>query len=167
MKHFAIFVCLASITAQQTPVFQSETKVVLVDAIVTGKKGEYVRNLTAKDFRIWEDKKERTIRSFSLETDSSAAESRRMVLFFDDIGMSAADQAGARQAAAGFIDANAGPNRLMAVVTFDGEFRVAQSFTGNPNRLKEAVRGVRFAASNPSDMPVGRRQAAAGAVRGP
>ena len=31
-------------------VIQTETRVVLVDAIVTDKKGEYLRNLTAKDF---------------------------------------------------------------------------------------------------------------------
>jgi VWFA-related protein len=150
MKPFAIFLSIACITAKawQAPVFQSETKVVLVDAVVTGKKGEYIRDLTAKNFRIWEDNREQTIQSFSVETDSSAAEMRRLVLFFDNTGMSSADQAGVRQAAAGFIDTNAGPNRLMAVVDFDGGFRVAQSFTGNAGRLKESVRGVKFAASS-------------------
>jgi VWFA-related protein len=142
---------MACITARawQAPVFQSETKVVLVDAVVTDKKGEYIRDLTAKDFRVWDNNREQTIRSFSVETDTSAAEARRLVMFFDDTGMSAATQAGVRRAAAGFIDAYAGPNRLMAVVDFDSGFRVTQSFTGDAGRLKEAVRGVKFTASNP------------------
>jgi VWFA-related protein len=168
MKSFAIFLCLACIRAdaQQAPVFQSETKVVLVDAIVTGKKGEYVPDLTAKDFRVWEDNKEQTIKSFSLQTDPAAAEPRRLVLFFDDIGMSVADQGQALQAAASFVDANTGPNRLMALVTFDGGFRVAQTFTGNADRLKEVMRGVRFSASPTTNSPLDRGQAAATSARG-
>jgi len=168
MKTFAVFFGLACITAdaQQAPVFQSETKVVLVDAIVTGKKGEFVRDLTAKDFRVWEDGKEQTIKSFSLETDSSAAEPRRLVLFFDDTGMSVADQGRSLQAAATFVDANTGPNRLMAVVTFDGGLRVVQAFTGNAVRLKAVMRDVRFSASPTTSSPLDRGQAAATSARG-
>src|SRR5580658_5418318 len=132
MKSFAIFLSVVSVTVKkrQAPIFQGETKVVLVDAVVTDKKGEYVRDLTAKDFRVWEDNREQTIRSFAIEMGASAAAPRRLVLFFDNTGMSAADQANVRQTAASFIDANAGPDWLMAVVNFDGGgFRVVQSFT--------------------------------------
>ena len=56
-----VWFCLASaaVAWPQTapPVIKSETRVVLVDAVVTGKKGEYIRDLTAKDFRVWEDNK--------------------------------------------------------------------------------------------------------------
>jgi VWFA-related protein len=174
MKSIATVLWLATCaaaTGQQAPVFSSETKVVLVDAVVTGKKGEYVRDLTAKDFRVWEDGKEQTIKSFSLETNSSAAgpssdTPRRLVFFFDNNGMSAADQARMRQTAASFIDAsfldaNTGPNRLMAVVNFDDSFRVAQSFTENAGRLKDALRGVRVTASSAGPAP---RETAMGAA---
>ena len=158
MNTGAIFLCIACAFTvfAQPPAFQSETKVVLVDAVVTGKQGDYIRDLTAKDFHVWEDNKEQKIRSFSLETDASATEPRRIVLFFDNSGMSLADQGSARQAAAGFIDGNADPNQLMAVVTFDGGFHLAQSFTGNAGRLKEVLRGVSLTASTPDDTPVGR-----------
>jgi VWFA-related protein len=162
VKAFTILLGIACITAKaQAPVFQSESKVVLVDAVVTGKKGEYIRDLTAKDFRVWEDGKEQTIKSFSVEAGSAAGPSSdaslRLVLFFDNTGMNVTDQASVRQAAAGFIDASfadpkAGANRLMAVVNFDDGLRVAQSFTDNAARLKEAVRGVRFTGST---SPVG------------
>ncbi len=150
MRPFVIF-CVASAAAlaQQPAVFQSETRVVLVDAVVTNKKGEHFRDLTTKDFRVWEDNKEQTIRSFSLATDPSPAEPRRLVLFFDDAGLNVADQVEMRQAAAGFIDNNAGPGAMMAVVNFDGGFRVAQNFTRDAARLKDAVRGVAFSTSKP------------------
>jgi VWFA-related protein len=140
---------------------------VLVDVVVRAKSGDYLPDLAARDFRIWEDNKEQTIRSFSLETDSSAAEPRRLVLFFDNIGLSATEQASARQAAAGFIDANAGPNRLMAVVSFDGGFHLLQSFTGDADALKRAVAGARpFTASNSGGTRISDAPEAASRARG-
>ena len=171
MRPFVIIFCVTSAIAlaQQPAVFQSETRMVLVDAVVTDRKGEHLRDLSAKDFRVWEDNREQTIRSFSMATDPSPAEPRRLVLFFDDAGLSAADQVAVRQAAAGFIDSNAGPGAMMAVVNFDGGFRVAQSFTADAGRLRDAVRGVAFSNSKAVEggtSVVERAQAAASANLG-
>ncbi len=134
--------------AQPPPVFQSETQMVLIDALATNKKGEFVRDLTAKDFRVWEDNKEQTIRSFSIESGSTPDQTRRLVLFLDNSSMSMTDQISARQAATHFIDANAGPNRPMAVVAFDDSFHLTQGFTENAARLKQALGAVSL--SNPA-----------------
>ena len=86
-------------------VIRVETRLVLVDVVATDRKGNYVRDLTAGDFRVWEDDKEQTIKSFSFEAaDASAVNTRTryMVLFFDDVNMSPADQVTARKAAAQF-----------------------------------------------------------------
>ncbi len=122
---------------QPTPVIQTEVRTVLVDTIVTGKRGEYVRDLAAKDFRIWQDGKEQTITSVSVEAKS--ADPHFLVLFFDDTRMAAQDQFLARQAASRFIDANFGSGRLMAVVSYNGSLRVAQNFTDDAGRLKDAL----------------------------
>ena len=47
----------------------------------------------------------------------------RLVLFFDETSMDVRDQIATRQAASGFIDAGTGPNRRMAVVSYDGIVR--------------------------------------------
>ena len=62
-----------------------------------------------------------------------------MILFFDDATMSISDQPRARQAALKFIDANAGPDRVMAVVDFTGALRIVQNFTADAERLKKAA----------------------------
>src|ERR1035441_6217305 len=106
-----------------TPVFKAETRLVLVDTVVTDKSGNYISGLTAKDFKVWEDDKQQPIKSFSAESDSSApSDSHRhyLVLLFDNSTMSFADQARAREAAAKFVEANAGPDRYMAVMNFGG-----------------------------------------------
>ena len=53
---------------QPIPISQAikkESRLVLVDAIVTDKKGHYVHDLTQGDFKLYEDNKEQSITSFS------------------------------------------------------------------------------------------------------
>jgi VWFA-related protein len=128
-------------------VIRTETRLVLVDAVVTDKKGNYIKDLTGKDFRIWEDNKEQTVKTFSFGSDPASPSNLRnryMVLFFDNSTMSVGDQIQARQAALKFIDSNAGPDRLMAIVNFGGSLQIAQNFTSDAERLKKVVGGVKF-----------------------
>lgn len=139
--------------AEPPPLFKGEKRFVLVDAVVTDKKGNYIRDLTLKDFRVWEDKKEQSIESFSSETDPASPLSglnHYLVLFFDNSSMQFADQARARQAAIKFIDSNAGPKRFMAVANFGGSVEIAQNFTEDKQRLEQVVNGVKFSSTSPN-----------------
>jgi VWFA-related protein len=142
----------AQAPADSGAVIRTESKLVLVDTVVTDKKGNYVRDLTAKEFKVWEDGKEQEIKSFSAESDPSGAHSQRhyLVLLFDNSTMDFGDQARARDAASKFIDANGGPNRLMAIANFGGALQIAQNFTEDTQRLKNIVNGVKFSAVAPN-----------------
>src|SRR5580658_1385343 len=121
---------------------QTETKQVLVDAVVMDKKGNYVTDLKAKDFHVQEDGKDQAIKSFSFEADPANGGSGRthyLVLLFDNSSMNTGDQTIARQAAAKFIDTNAGPDRMMEIVNLGGTVQVAQKFTADAERLKAVV----------------------------
>ena len=157
----AVTVCLNRVHAQEpasTPsnpsaTIHAETRLVLVDTIVTDKKGDYVRDLVAKDFRVWEDNKEQQIKSFSFESEAGSANNPQkhyLVLFFDNSTMDVSDQMRARQASVKFIDDNAGPNRLMAVVDFGGSVHIAQNFTADADRLKKVIAGVKFSSTSPN-----------------
>jgi VWFA-related protein len=139
-----------------TPVFKAETRLVLVDTIVTDKKGNYITGLTQNDFKVWEDNKEQQIKSFSAESGSSApsADHRHyLVLLFDNSTMSLSDQTMAREAAAKFVETNAGPDRYMAVMNFGGTLNVALNFTADAERLKQVVRNVKFSNVSPNAQP--------------
>ena len=128
------------------PVIRTESRVVLVDAVVTDKKGNYVHDLTQKDFKVYEDNKEQAVTSFSFGSDPSgpvSAQKHYMILFFDNSSMALPDQIQARAAAAKFIDKGAGPDRLMAVVDFGGSLLIRQNFTANAELLTAAVSGVK------------------------
>src|SRR5712672_334890 len=68
---------------------KKESRLVLVDAVVTDKKGNYIRDLIEKDFKVYEDNKEQPVASFSSGTDASieakgGAQKRYLILFFDN-----------------------------------------------------------------------------------
>src|SRR6266568_2598384 len=145
---------------QPTVVIKKESKLVHVDAVVADKKGNYIRDLTQNDFKVFEDNKEQPISTFSSGADAATQASGQrhyLILFFDNSTMAAPDQIQARSAAAKFIEANAGPDRMMAVVDFGGSLRIVQNFTANADVLRAAVSGVKGSAVDPNappDVPV-------------
>jgi VWFA-related protein len=142
-------------TSTAPGVIQAETNLVLVDVIVTDKKGNYIRDLEAKDFHVFEDDQEQTISSFSRITDSgvpgSPAQPRYLILFFDNSTMRLEEQTRARQAAAQFVAQSASKDHMMAVVDFGGTLRVAQNFTADGEALKRAAGGIKFSAVQPNE----------------
>src|SRR5260370_37244295 len=81
--------------AQQTPPqgsakpagsIQAESNLVLVDAVVTDKKGNYIRDLEAKDFEVYQDDAEQKVTSFSRASEAAGpnapGQKRYIVLFF-------------------------------------------------------------------------------------
>src|SRR3989449_266667 len=146
---------------QPTVVIKKESKLVLVDAVVADKKGNYIRDLTQNDFKVFEDNKEQPISTFSSGADAATQASGQrhyLILFFDNSTMAAPDQIQARSAAAKFIQANAGPDRMMAVVDFGGSLRIVQNFTANADVLRAAVSAVKSSSVDPNapapDVPV-------------
>jgi VWFA-related protein len=131
----------------QLPVIKTESRIVLVDAVVTDKKGNYIHDLSRNDFKVYEDNKEQSITSFSFGASGSdpavAGQKRYLVLFFDNSSMDTPDQLQARAAASKFVENNAGGDRVMAVAEFGGSLQIRQNFTANAELLKAAVSGVK------------------------
>ena len=137
---------------KQTPetapgVLRTEANLVLVDVIVQDKKQNYMKDLTIKDFRVFEDDKEQPITSFSHGSEAPSAEPQKsyLVLFFDNSTMTPAEQARARQAAAKYLEKGVADDRLMAVVDFGGMLKTTQNFTAEAEDLQRAVRGIKYA----------------------
>jgi len=128
------------------PVIKTESKLVLVDAVVTDKKGNYVHELKPGDFKVFEDNKEQPVSTFSFGADTAIqanGQKHYLILFFDNASMQAPDQIQARGAASKFIEASGGTDTMMAVVDFGGSLRIVQNFTANADLLRAAVSGVK------------------------
>jgi hypothetical protein len=120
---------------------KAESRLVLVDAVVTARKDEPVANLTAKDFHVFEDGKEQPITAFQTHTGTPTGGIGRIqhfVLLFD--GRSTDDPRWIEEAAAKFVADNAGPDRLIAVAYYDGGcMAMATQFTADVAQLQKAL----------------------------
>ena len=124
---------------------RAESRLVLVDAVVTDKKGKPVRDLGAGDFRLWEDGQERKIAGVSVESAARSPDQHRksyILLFFDSSTATPATMIPIRRDAARFVNAAAGPSRYMAVAYFSNALHVAQNFTAMPEPLARAIAAV-------------------------
>jgi VWFA-related protein len=130
---------LAALASAQPAVIRTETRLVLVDAIVHDKKGKLAGDLGAADFRIWEDGKERPIASFSREAAQDQTERQYLLFLFDN---STPSGISIRQDVAAFAGAYANPDRNMAVMNFNGELSIAQNFTAMAERVQRAAADV-------------------------
>ena len=124
-------------------VIRTEARLVLVDVVVRDKKGA-AGGLSAADFRLWEDGKERPIAGLSTaEISNATPRVDYLVFLFDYSEGSAADGVAKLRAArldvAKFAGAYASPNRYMAVVNFGGRLSVAQNLTARAERIQQAA----------------------------
>jgi VWFA-related protein len=142
------------VAATSPQVIRAEANLVLVDVIATDKKGEYIKDLEAKEFAVLEDNQPQVIASFSRPEEgrgpTAPSQPRYIVLFFDDSTMNAADQMVARRAANQFVEKTASPERLMAVVDYGGTTQVVQNFTADGEKLRRATAQVKYSAVSPN-----------------
>ena len=147
---------------QQTPpvTFKVEVNYVEVDAVVTDKQGNFVRDLTADDFQLFEDGKPQKIRTYSLveipieriekplfvkqpiepdvQTNARGTDGRIYLLVLDDLHTAALRSERVRAAARRFVQ-QMGANDQAAVVCTSGRADASQEFTSNQRLLVAAI----------------------------
>ncbi len=119
---------------------KSESRLVLVDAVVTGKKDAAIPGLTASDFHVFEDGKEQTVTAFQSHAGPTmpGMPQQHFLLLFD--GKSNDDLRSLQEPATRFIAENAGPNRLMSIAYYSsGCMTIATQFTADVGRLQHAL----------------------------
>ena len=126
-------------TAPQTPVFRTGINFVRVDAIVTDEDGNPVLDLTADDFRVFEDDVEQTVESFRLvemtglpdpalpppssirndydqEREAARTDSRIFVFFLDDYHVRDTNAIRMRRDLVEFVETQLRPTDLVGVM---------------------------------------------------
>jgi VWFA-related protein len=131
--------CLLVASAASAQVTRTEAQSVLVDVLVTDKKGSYVSGLTEKDFQVWEDGKEQAVDGLFTEKGSATAARHSLVLLFDNAAMTSREQILARQMATQILDQAAAGDPNIAVLDFGGTLHISQTFTNDVTRAKQAV----------------------------
>lgn len=153
------------------PTFQSGVSEVVIDVVVRDKKGRAVRNLTRKDFQIFEDGVEQPLtgarlvgvqestaaapagtqpQSDVLSTPADMRVTRVISMVFDRVGR--ADQAYklAREGASHVLAGDPSARSYYGVFAVDQKLWVLQNYTNDRDLAKKAVE--KATSSNPSDF---------------
>jgi VWFA-related protein len=133
------FFC-ASLAAQPGVKIKSESRLVLVDAIVSGKKDAAIPDLTVGDFHVFEDGKGQPVTAFQSHAGPATPgmPQQHFLLLFD--GDSANELQSLREPASRFTADNAGPKRLLAIAYYSPRcMTLATQFTADVGELQHAV----------------------------
>jgi VWFA-related protein len=148
-------------SSSQQPTFKARVDYVEVDALVTDRQGNFVRDLKKEDFQVLEDGKPQTIANFAIvdipieradrplfasspvepdtRTNERPFDGRVYVMVIDDLHTLFGRSGRVKIAAKEFIQKNFSANDLMAVVHTAGPTDANQEFTNNKRLLTAAV----------------------------
>src|SRR5262249_9718391 len=156
----------SALIGQQLPsppiTFREGVDYVQVDALVTDRGGNVVRDLTKEDFEIFEDGKSQTVAALSLidlpiqrpfaprqavgsapppeaDVETNLAGGRVYVIVLDDLHTSPVNSIRVKSAARKFIDEYLQPGDRGAVVYTSGRVDAGQEFTDSSRRLLASV----------------------------
>lgn len=185
MKYFLVLLILLftfsitvfSQTVSPTPpendeVVKISTTLVQIDATVTDKKGNIVKNLTKDDFEIYENGKKQEITNFSFvplikQTETTVSKNipeakgtisipspvkalrpeqvrRAYAIVVDDLGLSFDSVGATKDALKKFVNEKIQDGDLVAIVRTSGGLGATQSFTSNKRQLLAAVDKLRW-----------------------
>lgn len=123
----------------QEQVIRVDTDLAAFEVTVTDKKGHPVRNLSADEFRVYEDGVERNIDFFQPIRKQDDSRPLSIVFALDVSGsMTPAEIERLRVAMQDFVARLADYNSYFAVMSFAMEVKTLQSFTNLPDRLERS-----------------------------
>ena len=128
-----------SFAQEPDTVIKVETDLAAFEVSVTDKNGRPIRNLTANDFRVFEDGVERTPDFFEPIRKEEFGRPMSIVFALDVSGsMTAPELAKLRSALQNFIGRLADYNSYFAVTTFAMDVKTLQSFTNRKEKLEKS-----------------------------
>jgi len=147
---------------EATPTFHATSRLVLVDVVVTSKKGEFVRDLKAPDFTVLEDGKPQRVTAFAAHASSESAsaappiqlpphqftnynapapEHPITVILLDMLNTQIVDRAYARQQMLKFLS-SLPPGQPVALFTLGSKLQMIQGFTQSSDALVAAAKAL-------------------------
>ena len=142
------------------PVIRISTDLVQIDAVVTDKKGQHVRDLRPEDIEVFEDGQRQRVTHLEYVVTgggkaaagavpaappaTTQAESRTLVFVVDDIGLSLESSARARRMLQAFAGSGLGPRDRVAIVEASEVGRSPFLLTSDPAVFAAAADAVRY-----------------------
>jgi VWFA-related protein len=132
-------VCLGGIVAQQTDTIRVDVSVVNVLFSVRDKKGALIGDLKQEDFKVFDEGKEQTIKTFARESDLPLT----LGLLVDVSGSQANLIEVEKHAAGEFFSKVLRPKDMAFLISFGPEAELLQDSTNSVRLLKDGLQGLK------------------------
>lgn len=140
---FALIFSLSVFSQSDEDVIRVNTELVAFEVTVLDKEGKPVRGLDAKDFRLFEDGRERPIDFFKPITRQNDNRPLSLVFALDVSGsMTAEELTRLRNSMQNFVGRLADYNTYFAVMTFGMQVKTLLSFTNRRERLEKTFHKI-------------------------
>jgi VWFA-related protein len=115
-----------------------ETELITLDATVTDKDGNFLRDLKAEDFAVYEDGLEQKLDFFEASEEAALTRPLAVVFALDTSGSIKPEEVVRQREAAESFMKFVRPESVFAVASFSSEFRLVQDFTSDPKKISRA-----------------------------
>ncbi len=129
--------------SRQAPTVRVETDLVVIDVTAIDAAGNYVRDLQATDFQVYEDGKPRAIDFFKVTSEATLSRPLAVVFALDLSGSLKPEETETlRSAARRFTELLHGES-VFAAIAFNYNIRILQNFTSDPHKIEKAFAQAR------------------------
>jgi len=137
-----IAACLPATASAQDDVVKLKADLVTVDATVTDKDGNFIRNLKAGDFTVYEDGVPQKLDFFEASEQTALTRPLAVVVAIDISGSIKPEEIVRQREATENFMRLVRPESVFAVLAFNQETRVLQDFTSEPRKVSAAFHKI-------------------------
>jgi VWFA-related protein len=131
-----------ALAAQGDRPIKLRTDLVTIDAAVTDKNGNFIRNLKGDDFVVYEDGAPQKVEFFEASEQASLTRPLAVVIAIDISGSIKPEEIAKQRAATEQFLKLVQPESVFAILAFNSEIRVLQDFTSHLNKINQAFHRI-------------------------
>jgi VWFA-related protein len=137
-----IVACLGGMGLSRDDVVKLKADLVTVDATVTDKDGNFIRNLKADDFAVYEDGAAQKLDFFEASEQAALTRPLAVVVAIDTSGSIKPEEIQRQREATENFMRLVRPESVFAVLAFNSDTRVLQDFTSDPRKISSAFQKI-------------------------
>jgi len=135
-------VCSGATATAQDDVVKLKADLVTIDATVTDKDGNFIRNLKADDFTVYEDGVPQKLDFFEASEQAALTRPLAVVVAIDTSGSIKPEEIARQRLATENFMRLVRPESVFAVIAFNTETRVLQDFTSDARKVSAAFQKI-------------------------
>ncbi|HKQ05234.1 MAG TPA: VWA domain-containing protein [Blastocatellia bacterium] len=137
-----VAVCSGATATAQDDVVKLKADLVTIDATVTDKDGNFIRNLKADDFTVYEDGVPQKLDFFEASEQAALTRPLAVVVAIDTSGSIKPEEIARQRLATENFMRLVRPESVFAVIAFNTETRVLQDFTSDARKVSAAFQKI-------------------------